>query len=245
MLSSDKKKKIDISIEYFKEKIWGHFQDRLLEVVVFGSYSRDTIIPIEDADVDIVAIYRTKEFQPETYLKQIKTFCEEIYPRSEIYQDHPTIVIDMEHIKFEVVPSYYISTGVVKIPAPHSKELKWVNTNPKDLITKVANKDKNNKNLILPIIRILKYWNILNQRPFSSFQIERAIVDKLFNCTTLKDYFVSAISAIEEIASNDTQKKAIGKLKDKQRRLRILESNNLIEYIEQELNSFIPFPNAV
>ncbi len=241
--SSDMKEKIDASIEYFKQKFWGHFQDRLNDVIVFGSYSRGTIISKDDlADVDIVAIYKSKEFQPDTYLKQIRNFCENIYPRTKIYQDHPTIVIDMEQIKFEIVPSYFISTDIVKIPAPHNREIKWVNTNPSLLINKVVNKDKNNKNLIIPVIRILKYWNILNKRPFSSFQIENAIISKLFNCSTLKEYYVSSISAIEEIANNEIQKKAIMNLKNKQKRLRILESNDLHEYIEQEFSSFLPIP---
>lgn len=243
IFSTDKRERIDKSIDFFKKEIWGQFQDRLVEVVVFGSYSRDTIIRKDDeADVDMVVIYKTREVQPDTYLKQIKTFCEGTYNRSTIYQDHPTIVIDMEHIKFEIVPSIYVSTGVVKIPAPKSKEVKWVNTNPKELIAKVQNKDKNNKNLILPIIRILKYWNTLNGRPFTSFQIERAIVDKIYTCSTIKQYFSTAISAIEEIASGDTQKRAIRNLRDKLKRLHILETNNFHEYIEQELNSFLPFP---
>lgn len=106
IFSPDKRGRIDTSIDYFKQKIWGQFQDRLIEVVVFGSYSRDTIISKDDeADVDLVVIYKTREVQPDTYLKQIKTFCEDTYNRSTIYQDHPTIVIDMEHIKFEIVPS--------------------------------------------------------------------------------------------------------------------------------------------
>lgn len=240
---SDRRERIDTSIDYFRQKIWGQFQDRLLEVVVFGSYSRDTIIcKDEEEDVDIVVIYKTREVQPDTYLKQIQMFCENTYSRSKIYQDHPTIVIDMEHIKFEIVPSFYVSTGVVKIPAPKSRELKWVNTNPKDLITKVLMKDKNNKNLILHVIRILKYWNTLNGRAFTSFQIERAIIEKIYTCTTIREYITIAISAIEEISSGDKQKNAIKLLKEKLKRVRILESNNFTEYIEQELKSFLPFP---
>lgn len=138
--------------------------------------------------------------------------------------------------------STYVSTGVVKIPAPKSKDLKWIDTNPKYLITRVQNVDKNHNNLILPVIKILKYWNTLNGRPFTSFQIEKAIVDKINTRTTIKQYFLSAISAIDEIASGDTQKKAIRNLREKLKRLNFLEANNFHEYIEQELNSFLPFP---
>ena len=71
IFSTDKRERIDKSIDFFKKEIWGQFQDRLVEVVVFGSYSRDTIIRKDDeADVDMVVIYKTREVQPDTYLKQ-------------------------------------------------------------------------------------------------------------------------------------------------------------------------------
>ncbi len=240
--SPEKRERIEASIKYFKEKIWGEFQDRLVEVTVFGSYSRDTIIKNSEEDIDIAVIYKTRELQPDTYLKQIKTFCQDNYNRSTIFQDHPTIVIDMEHTRFEIVPSIYVSPGVFKIPAPKSIQLKWITTNPKELSAKTQIKDKNNKNLILPLIRILKYWNTLNGRQFTSFQIERAIIDRTFTCSTIREFMFNSISSIDAIAKDDKQKNEIKSFREKLRRLRILETNNFPEYVEQEVKSFLPFP---
>ena len=118
VIDPDSKKKIEVSISHLKENMWGLFQDRLVEVAVFGSFDRETFIESDtEADVDILVNFKQKEFQPDTYLKQIRELCNKKYSRSDIYPDHPTIVIDMEHIKFEIVPSYNYSSDTVKIPA--------------------------------------------------------------------------------------------------------------------------------
>lgn len=241
VIDPDSKKKIEISISHLKENMWGLFQDRLVEVAVFGSYDRETFIESDaEADVDILVNFKQKEFQPETYLKQIRELCNKKYSRSDIYPDHPTIVIDMEHIKFEIVPSYNYSSDTVKIPAPRTKELKWISSSPNDFKSKVKQKDTNNKALILPLIRIIKYWNSINGKLFSSYELERLIVNKSYSCSTLKDYYLSATSSLDELAKTEQQKKLLIDLKEKHRRIRVMENYKLPEYIEQEMETFLP-----
>lgn len=242
-IGSQKKEKIETSIEFLKRGIWGHFQDKLTEVEVIGSFDRDTIIMQNiDADVDLIVVFKKRELQPDTYLKQLKDFCIKNYPRSEIYQDHPTIAIDMDHIRFEIVPSYFVSETYKKIPAPKSLEFKWIDTNPKQFKKHVETKDFNNKGLILPIIRILKYWNSLYGKPFSSYEIEKIIVSKLYSCITLRDYFFVATTALIESATTENQINRCSELKERKRRLKILEDHKIIEYIETEIHSFLPLP---
>jgi len=235
------KDQIDKSIEYLTEKIWGLFQEKLHSVTVFGSFDRETFINGDpDADVDIAIIFKKNDLQPQTYLDKIKTFCETKYPRSDIYPDHPTIVIEMNHIKFELVPAYTYSENTLKIPAPRSKDLKWISTNPKDFKLKLTEKDKANKNFISPVIRILKYWNGLNGKLLSSYEIEKCLVNRLYTCSTLKDYFFSAVTGIEELIKTEAQKKCYLTLKEKCRRLRVLEREKFLEYIEAEIASILP-----
>ena len=237
------KSKIDVSISHLKEKIWGLFQDRLLDVTIIGSFDRDTFIAQDkEADVDILVVFKQKEFQPDTYLKQIRAFAEKNYPRSEVYPDHPTMVIDMEHIKFEIIPSYNYSTDTVKIPAPRTNELKWISSSPIEFKSRVAKKDANNKGLILPLIRIIKYWNAINGKEFSSYDLERLIVNKTYNCSTLTDYYFSATGSLDELAKTEKQKKLLTDLKEKHRRIRVMENYKLPEYIETELTTFLPLP---
>ena len=241
-LSSDDKIKIDNSIVQLKKKLWGYFQERLLEITIIGSYDRDTIIKSDHSDVDILVIFKQKEFQPQTYLSQIKKFCESNYPRSEVYPDHPTIVIELEHIKFEIIPSYKFSDQSVKIPAPTTKELKWITSSPVEFKSQLIAKDSRNKTLIIPVVRIFKYWNYLNNEVFKSYEIEKAIVNKSYNSITFKDYFFSIIDLLREMAITEEQKNKVSILKDKKRRLYILETNKIHEYINEELSSFLPFP---
>lgn len=241
ILGNTEKEKIDKSISFIKQKLWGIFQDRLSDVKVFGSYTKDTFITQdEDADVDILVTFKSKDFQPQTYLNQIKSFAADNYPRSNVYPDHPTIAIELEHIKFEIVPAIFVSTDEVKIPAPRTKELKWILSNPSRIQTKLTQKDKDNKGLIKPAIRIIKYWNYLNEKPFSSFDIEKQIVNKLYDCRDLKDYFHSASYSLTDIATTEQQKRFVETMKEKRRRLKILEAHKIPEYIEPELSSILP-----
>ncbi len=242
-IAQPKKEKVNTSIEYLKGKMWSLFQEKLSTISVFGSYARNTFVDgDEKSDVDILIVFKKNEFQPQTYLNQIETFCKNHYPRSVIYPDHPTVVIEMDHIKFELVPAHYYSPDAVKIPAPRNKELKWITTEPLNFKKKLAEKDKNNKALIVPLIRILKHWNYLNDKPFSSYELERSIVNQLYNCTTLRDYYFSAVSGLEENIKTEAQKKAYIQLKEKNRRIRVLEREKIVEYIEAEFSSFLPFP---
>jgi len=241
VIEPTKKSRIETSISFLAKSIWGHFQSRLSEVTIFGSFDRETIITVDkEADVDTLIVFKQKEVQPETYLKQLREFCENNYSRSEIYQDHPTIVIEMEHIKFELVPSYLTSDDTKKIPAPKTKEFKWISTSPTEFKRKVENKDRDNKGLIKPLIRIFKYWNLLNDKPFSSYELERIIVNKLYTSTTLREYYFSATNSILEAATTEIQKKKCAGLKERNRRLRALEDAKLPEYIETELMTFLP-----
>jgi hypothetical protein len=234
------KEKIEVSISHIQKEIWGLFQDKLSTVSVFGSYDRLSIImEDEEADVDIMIVFKKNEFQPETYLKQIRRFCEEKYPRSTVYPDHPTVAVELDHIKFELIPAIYYTEGAVKIPAPRTKELKWIPTSPKEFKKKVDSKDKNNKELILPVIRILKYWNILEGKLFSSYELEKNIIEKLYDCRTLGDYYFSATYVIGNLLQTDRQKTIFANLKEHNRVLKVLEREKLFKYLEPEFSEFL------
>ncbi len=74
-ISPEKKERIETSISYLSKNLWGHFQSRLSEVTVIGSFDRETIISNDpEADVDTIVVFKQKEVQPETYLKQLREF---------------------------------------------------------------------------------------------------------------------------------------------------------------------------
>jgi Second Messenger Oligonucleotide or Dinucleotide Synthetase domain len=234
--------KIQDSISNLKTKIWGKFQENLVSVEPIGSFDRQTMLSRsvdKESDVDILVIFKSGEYQPQTYLNWLKEFSEKNYSRSEISPDFPTIAIDMNHIRFELVPAY--KNGQLKIPAPRSKEIKWITTDPLEFKQKVENKNKNNGQLILPIIRIFKYWNCLNNYPFTSFYLENFIVTHSYSrCYNLRDYFFEVINDLDNTNFDKSLESHVNNLYRKRLRLQGMEKEKLIEYMEQELQTFIP-----
>ncbi|RYY89472.1 MAG: nucleotidyltransferase [Chitinophagaceae bacterium] len=233
--SKKSNERIDASIEYLKTKIWGTFRENLLSVDVFGSYDRTTYLSNDqNGDVDILIVFKENQYKPDTYLTQLKTFGEKCYPKSEIYPDHPTIAIELNHIKFELVPSYKTG-GSFKIPAPRSNGVSWISTNPIDFKQKLLSKDKNNKGLIIPTIKLIKYWNLKNGKILDSFEIERAIIEKLYDCKIIKDYFFSAFSALLSVSTNEANRAKIKSALEILRKVKVLEKEGFNEYAVLEL----------
>ncbi|MBL0033927.1 MAG: hypothetical protein IPP27_17755 [Bacteroidetes bacterium] len=58
----------------------------------------------------------------------------------------------------------------------------------------------------------------------------------------MRDYYFYATNALIDTAATDKQKKVCADLKERNRRLRILEQYKIPEYIETELSTYLPFP---
>ncbi|MDH7462593.1 nucleotidyltransferase domain-containing protein [Chitinophagaceae bacterium 26-R-25] len=242
-LKEEKREKIERSIAFIQEKVWGIFQDKISSVKIFGSYSRDTFIEKDsDADIDVLVVFKKQDYQSQTYLSKIMSFASDYYPRSVVYADHPTIAIELEHLKFEIVPGIFVTSEQVKIPAPKNIESKWILTNPTRFKIQLEKSDRNNRYLIKPTVRILKFLNCINDKLFDSFDIERQIANTTFSSSLIKDYFYQSISSLEGIAKSEKQKKLISELKTRRKRLKTLETGGLSDYIETELKSFLPMP---
>lgn len=54
----------------------------------------------------MIVFDNVNNYTPQTFLTRLKNFAEEYYSRSEIYQDSPAIVLELNHIKFELVSAY-------------------------------------------------------------------------------------------------------------------------------------------
>ena len=88
-----------------------------------------------------MVVFDTSDGQkkPQTYLDRLKKFAETKYSTSEIFQSSPTIVLSLNHIKFELVPAIY-NYGY-QIPSPASSWVDWVSTDP--ITANKALQDKN------------------------------------------------------------------------------------------------------
>jgi predicted nucleotidyltransferase len=181
VMKTSEKDSIKRSIDTLKSRLNSHFDDELSEQMLFGSYTRNTILPrkFDDlSDVDYMIVFKDGSSKPQTYLDRLRRFVEKYYYSSEIKQSNPTIQLELNHIRFELVPAKkYWWDSDYQIPAKASDYQDWQATDPNGFNDRLVNANQSNKSLIKPLVRVLKYWNVNNSRPFDSYELEQAVVD--------------------------------------------------------------------
>lgn len=217
VLSSNEKGGITTSINSIKDKLTSYFGEEVIDKVVFGSYTRETILPRkadENSDIDLMVIFKNlNSYKPQSFLNRLKIFAESKYSRSEVHQSSPTIVLELNHIKFELVPAY-TEYGCLYIPKNSSE---WMYTNPNSFNEKLIECNKNNSYKIKPIVRLLKHWNIKqNSRQLSSYQLEDKIANEMnysyLACTSYTDYLKDALSKLRTHYNSTNVDKCISKI---------------------------------
>lgn len=247
--NEDDKDSIETSIEMLNIHIrnW-RFVDDVVESFAFGSFMRNTNLPTcidEDTDVDYMIVFDTTRLKPDSYLVRLRNFATEFYPRTRRYQDHPTIVLDMNKIKFEISPATQLWGRVsqyYQIPAPHQSYLQWINTYPQQLEKDLNDADHRNHYKIRPVIRLLKYWNVLNGKRISSYKIEEYVITHVFfNCHNLKEYFFEAAKWMHMInVTAPTARRKIQKLRTDIEEIEELERQGHRSAAEERLEELLP-----
>lgn len=205
VLSSTENSSIATSIDTLKSRLDGYFtrdHDALSTHFKFGSSTRGTILPRADdmhSDIDYMIVFEKGGYTPQTYLDRLRTFVEKRYSSSEIYQDSPTIVLELNHIKFDLVPALYQYGTTYKIP---SGTASWRDTNPNDFDSTLESANKNNSYLIKPTVRLAKIWSAANGYVFDSYLFEKWIANQsYFFCSNQKDYL---FAVFDKLTANET-----------------------------------------
>lgn len=248
------KQNVDRSLVGLRARLDAHFKGTLLtgnllkRQLTFGSYTRGTILPRsmdEQSDVDHMVVFSDSDAKPQAYLDRLRRFAEERYARSEIYQSNPTIVLELNHIRFELVPAIE-SWGGLRIPAKSGSFSSWIDTRPNDFNERLTAKNKDNGNLIKPLVRVLKYWNARNNYPFESYALEQMIVDHtplaviLFG-GNLWDRFSSFINDLNaNWGDPDYKKQAIARAKELVAEVKTLEARGDDINVQRKLERWLP-----
>lgn len=220
IIRDSEKDSIKKSVDTLKSRLVYHFGNNIEDKRVFGSYPRGTILPRcydEGSDVDLMVVFDDKSYQPQTYLNWLRTFVNKYYSSSQIRQSHPTIVLELNHIKFELVPALNQQWYGYQIPNKGSDYQSWMYSEPFSFNNEFTQKNIDNYNLIKPLARLVKFWNVKNGRPYYSFKIEEMIKAHYFYGANnnLKGYFYSFMMSLSEweFAFNSNQYNKIVKTK--------------------------------
>lgn len=193
VLNGNEQKSITTSITALEQRLDQHFSPGTIKRKFrFGSSTRGTILPRamdEHSDIDYMIVFSDSSYTPSTYLNRLRTFVEAKYPSSSIYQSHPTIVLELHHIKFDLVPATEAFFFGLQIPC---KDRGWTTTNPNDFNGTIERINANYASLIKPAIRLVKYWNATSGYPFESFELEKRVCEMSFGgASNLRDIFFS------------------------------------------------------
>lgn len=219
IIKDEPKDSIETSLSVFCVRMKDYFDKyspvALLDIKIFGSYERDTNLPQSaDAytDVDIMLVLENDGCTPQTYLDRVRKAVESKYSTSDIAQSSPTIVLKMQHIRFEVTPAIKCG-GHYFIRNSYNN---WMITCCEQDLYNVSHANSANYFKIKPLIRLIKYWNVsLNNKSFNSYQIEQKLVDYYSYCRNqgydTKRYLLTGFLKIYSLVENDGQQKLLDK----------------------------------
>lgn len=149
VLDGTEKTSINTSISTLQTRLNNYFNNNELSThFKFGSSTRETILPRkmdENSDIDYMIVFKDTTKKPQTYLDNLKKFVEAKYSTSEVYQSNPTIVLELNHIKFELVPAINKGTTLYPsyyIPDKAASKNDWIYTDPNDFNDKLVEKTK-------------------------------------------------------------------------------------------------------
>lgn len=199
VMKTEEYKKITGSKETIMSRASSYFSSDTYEgSLLFGSTVRETLLPRSadaTSDVDIMLLFKNPNgFRPQAFYDRIKKFADKYYRSSEVYRSSPTVVLELSHIKFDLVPAYK-SSGFTYIPAPSNHFQSWMTTDPLGFNTTFETKNKNENYNIRRLCRLMKYWNARKGEVYDAFALEQKIVSMFFfNCNNLQDYFFTCVS---------------------------------------------------
>ena len=245
ILAEAETRSIKKSIETLKSRLGSDFKDQLDNQFQFGSSTRGTILPRKmdsHSDIDYMIVFKDKSLRPQTYIERLKRFANKHYSTSEIHQSHPTVVLKLNHIHFDLVPAINGLWGEYQIPAPLKDYMEWTDTSPKAFDTELTTANVLCDSKLKPAIRLLKYWNVLSDYVYPSFSLEKWAANRCYLfCSTVRDYFFNCIENLDlDWSSAQWRKDKVARAKTIIVTTKQYEENGMVVSAELEIKKLIP-----
>lgn len=243
VLSNDEQNSINTSINTIKIRLTSYFADSIKEQFRFGSSTRGTILPRamdENSDIDYMVVFSESGYTPQTYLDRLKRFSNTYYSSSEIRQSSPTIVLVLNHIRFDLVPALKESY-LTSYQIPNGTNT-WQYTNPNDFNNSLVTKNNLELFKVKPAIRLLKYWNARNGYIYDSFGLEKWVITLSFSSSiNLRDYLFTMFENLT-LSYDQAQwrKDKLARAKEIVAQVRYFETQDMPYSAEAEVKKLIP-----
>ena len=202
--NSRERNRINASVSTVEDRLTSYFGDKLQSLEVFGSYTRDTILPWKydnKADVDIMIVFDTEshyEREVSTYRENLRNFANHWYSTSVSKKDFPSVVIQMQRLKLDLVPAitkWSLWNGT-RLVIPDNND-GWMPTDPFSFSEELTEANITYNNIVKPIVRLLKFWNGKSAGyPFPSFVLEQLIANMDFSNDDIQSGFFYAIQKL-------------------------------------------------
>lgn len=242
VLSGDEKMSINTSISTLKTRLGYHFTTGLKEHFRFGSSTRDTILPRpmdEHSDIDYMIVFSESGYAPQTYLDRLRRFVSAYYSTSEVKQSSPSIVLQLNHIKFDLVPALAELWSGYQIPDGSGD---WQSTNPNDFNQRLETVNKANLYLLKPTIRLAKFWNATSGYVFDSYAFEKWMVNQsYYSAINQRDYLLTVFDVLSTNGITEQWRRdKLERAKQIVAKVREHEKNEMPYSAEAEVKKLIP-----
>lgn len=207
---STEKTKIEASLKNIKSKLKQEFGDDIIAIVEFGSYNRKTNLPRafdEQSDIDLMIVFNHDRLRwnPSTYRKHLLKFTETYFPKSISYKSSPTVVLELNYIKYDLVPAFqkegnWFRDSVMYIP---ENDAEWMETDPHGFSEELEEVNAKYGYNVKRVIRLLKAWNAKIGYPVQSYDLEMEIADMDFSDDNLEEAFFYAIDNLSTDGYSD------------------------------------------
>lgn len=200
---SNERSKIQTTANAVVTALQNYFGTDVVEVKIFGSHTRNTILPRNfdpKSDIDILVRFNHERLglTPETYRNRLKRFASATYPRSTVSKDFPSITIELNHVKLDLVPCIYQNSfwggGNLYIPDSNGD---WQPTDPDGFTNELTEVNQRFNQIVKPIIRLMKAWNSKAGCPYDSFDLEQQIAKMNFRGDNVESGFYYAIDNLD------------------------------------------------
>lgn len=148
-----------------------------------GSWARGTAItPVHDVDLFCVLAVRAEadpqKHRPSEVLKRVEAAARRIYGQGLALRPQPRsiqlrrLAAGAPHVTFDIVPAFTNPGGHDYLHIPDERADRWIRTNPKTHQSELQKANSAAKQMLIPLIRVLKRWNQHKQVRLSSFYLE-------------------------------------------------------------------------